>query len=408
MHIHSVRNKMMLSTFVLILVCALVVIYICNQQMETHFLQYLQDPAALAGQAGQAAGKAAGQAGQTIRGGMGSGMHHGMMGGGMMGGGMMNGMHRQMMLGAAEQNFVESYHESLWWIGFLFAGIGLVVSYFLSGNITKPLRQLSSAAEKIRQGDLKQEVPVKTQDEVGQLATVFNQMSAELAASESNRQELLANIAHELKTPLAILQGHLESMLDGVEEPEPDKLFSMQEEVMRLTRLVGDLRDLSLAQVHKLELHPQPVDVSEKTRRAADMLEPMLEEKHLQFKRELAEGLPQLQLDPDRLNQILYNLITNAIRYTTPGTTITLQTEQTAEGVRLVVADEGPGIAPEDLPHVFEQFYRGDKSRNRASGGSGIGLSLAKSFVEAQGGHIHAENRKTGGAAFVVEFPCKS
>ena len=173
---------------------------------------------------------------------------------------------------------------------------------------------------------------------------------------------------------------------------------------MRLTRLVGDLRDLSLAQVHKLELHPQPLDVSEKTRRAADMLEPMLEEKHLQFKRELAEGLPELPLDPDRLNQILYNLITNAIRYTTPGTTITLQTEKTDKGVRLTVADEGPGIAPEDLPHVFEQFYRGEKSRNRASGGSGIGLSLAKSFVEAQGGTIKAENRKTGGAAFIVEF----
>lgn len=397
MHIHSVRNKMMISTFLLILICALIVIYICNQQMETHFLQYLQDPSALAGQAGQAAG----QAGQAIRGGMGNGygMHHGMMGGGMMG-----GMHHQMMMGAAERNFVESYHESLWWIGFLFAGIGLAVSYFLSGNITKPLRQLSSAAEKIRQGDLKQVVPVETQDEVGQLAMVFNQMSAELAATESNRQELLANIAHELKTPLAILQGHLESMLDGVETPEPDKLFSMQEEVMRLIRLVGDLRDLSLAQVHKLELHPQPLDVSEKTRRAADMLEPMLEEKHLQFKRELAEGLPELPLDPDRLNQILYNLITNAIRYTTPGTTITLQTEKTDKGVRLTVADEGPGIAPEDLPHVFEQFYRGEKSRNRASGGSGIGLSLAKSFVEAQGGTIHAENRKTGGAAFIVEF----
>lgn len=397
MHIHSVRNKMMISTFLLILICALIVIYICNQQMETHFLQYLQDPSALAGQAGQAAG----QAGQAIRGGMGNGygMHHGMMGGGMMG-----GMHHQMMMGAAERNFVESYHESLWWIGFLFAGIGLAVSYFLSGNITKPLRQLSSAAEKIRQGDLKQVVPVETQDEVGQLAMVFNQMSAELAATESNRQELLANIAHELKTPLAILQGHLESMLDGVETPEPDKLFSMQEEVMRLTRLVGDLRDLSLAQVHKLELHLQPLDVSEKTRRAADMLEPMLEEKHLQFKRELAEGLPELPLDPDRLNQILYNLITNAIRYTTPGTTITLQTEKTDKGVRLTVADEGPGIAPEDLPHVFEQFYRGEKSRNRASGGSGIGLSLAKSFVEAQGGTIHAENRKTGGAAFIVEF----
>lgn len=384
MRFHSVRNKMMVSTFLLILVCALIVIYICSQQMETHFFQYLQDPSALAGQQGA--------------GGYGRGMGRGMMGGGM------GGMHHRMMLGAAERTFVESYHQSLWWIGFLFAGVGLVVSYFLSGNITRPLRQLSQAAEKIRQGDLKQEVPVDTQDEVGQLAEVFNQMSAELAANESNRQELLANIAHELKTPLAVLQGHLESMLDGVEEPAPDKLFSMQEEVMRLTRLVGDLRDLSLAQVHRLELHLQPVDLDEKVERAADMLEPLLEEKKLRFVKELAPGLPARQLDPDRLNQILYNLITNAIRYTHPGTSILLKTEPAGDRVRLTIADEGPGIAPEDLDHIFEQFYRGDKSRNRASGGSGIGLSLAKSFVEAQGGTITARNRKEGGAEFVVEL----
>lgn len=388
MRFHSVRNKMMVSTFLLILICALVVIYICSQQMETHFFQYLQDPSALAGQGGQAAG------------GYGRGMGRGMMGGGM----GMGGMHHRMMLGAAERTFVESYHKSLWWIGFLFAGMGLVVSYFLSGNITRPLRQLSQAAEKIRQGHLKQEVPVETQDEVGQLAAVFNQMSAELAANESNRQEFLANIAHELKTPLAVLQGHLESMLDGVEEPEPEKLFSMQEEVMRLTRLVGDLRDLSLAQVHQLELHLQPVDLGEKAERAAELLEPLLEEKRLHFVKNMAPSLPVRQLDPDRVNQILYNLITNAIRYTHPGTAILLQTEPVGKRVRLTIADEGPGIAPEDLDHIFEQFYRGDKSRNRASGGSGIGLSLAKSFVEAQGGTIIARNRKEGGAEFVVEL----
>lgn len=388
MRFHSVRNKMMVSTFLLILICALVVIYICSQQMETHFFQYLQDPSALAGQGGQAAG------------GYGRGMGRGMMGGGM----GMGGMHHRMMLGAAERTFVESYHKSLWWIGFLFAGMGLVVSYFLSGNITRPLRQLSQAAEKIRQGHLKQEVPVETQDEVGQLATVFNQMSAELAANESNRQEFLANIAHELKTPLAVLQGHLESMLDGVEEPEPEKLFSMQEEVMRLTRLVGDLRDLSLAQVHQLELHLQPVDLGEKAERAAELLEPLLEEKRLHFVKKMAPSLPVRQLDPDRVNQILYNLITNAIRYTHPGTAILLQTEPVGKRVRLIIADEGPGIAPEDLDHIFEQFYRGDKSRNRASGGNGIGLSLAKSFVEAQGGTITARNRKEGGAEFVVEL----
>jgi len=388
MRFHSVRNKMMVSTFLLILICALVVIYICSQQMETHFFQYLQDPSALAGQGGQAAG------------GYGRGMGRGMMGGGM----GMGGMHHRMMLGAAERTFVESYHKSLWWIGFLFAGMGLVVSYFLSGNITRPLRQLSQAAEKIRQGHLKQEVPVETQDEVGQLAAVFNQMSAELAANESNRQEFLANIAHELKTPLAVLQGHLESMLDGVEEPEPEKLFSMQEEVMRLTRLVGDLRDLSLAQVHQLELHLQPVDLGEKAERAAELLEPLLEEKRLHFVKNMAPSLPVRQLDPDRVNQILYNLITNAIRYTHPGTAILLQTEPVGKRVRLIIADEGPGIAPEDLDHIFEQFYRGDKSRNRASGGSGIGLSLAKSFVEAQDGTITARNRKESGAEFVVEL----
>lgn len=382
MRFHSVRNKMMVSTFLLILICALIVIYICSQQMETHFFQYLQDPSALAGQGGQAAG------------GYGRGMGRGMMG----------GMHHRMMLGAAERTFVESYHKSLWWIGFLFAGMGLVVSYFLSGNITRPLRQLSQAAEKIRQGHLKQEVPVETQDEVGQLAAVFNQMSAELAANESNRQEFLANIAHELKTPLAVLQGHLESMLDGVEDPEPEKLFSMQEEVMRLTRLVGDLRDLSLAQVHQLELHLQPVDLGEKAERAAELLEPLLEEKRLHFVKNMAPSLPVRQLDPDRVNQILYNLITNAIRYTHPGTAILLQTEPVGKRVRLTIADEGPGIAQEDLDHIFEQFYRGDKSRNRASGGSGIGLSLAKSFVEAQGGTIIARNRKEGGAEFVVEL----
>lgn len=388
MRFHSVRNKMMVSTFLLILICALVVIYICSQQMETHFFQYLQDPSALAGQGGQAAGV------------YGRGMGRGMMGGGM----GMGGMHHRMMLGAAERTFVESYHKSLWWIGFLFAGMGLVVSYFLSGNITRPLRQLSQAAEKIRQGHLKQEVPVETQDEVGQLAAVFNQMSAELAANESNRQEFLANIAHELKTPLAVLQGHLESMLDGVEEPEPEKLFSMQEEVMRLTRLVGDLRDLSLAQVHQLELHLQPVDLGEKAERAAELLEPLLEEKRLHFVKNMAPSLPVRQLDPDRVNQILYNLITNAIRYTHPGTAILLQTEPVGKRVRLIIADEGPGIAPEDLDHIFEQFYRGDKSRNRASGGSGIGLSLAKSFVEAQGGTITTRNRREGGAEFVVEL----
>lgn len=373
---HSIRDKLMVSTFLLILLCGLVVIYLCGRQMEDLFLRYLSMPG-------------------TMHGGT---MHGGMMHGGMMGGGM-------GMMGPSELAFMESYHQSLWWVGLFFAFLGLVVSYFLAGSITRPLRQLCQATEKIRQGKLKQEVPVTTCDEVGQLTTLFNKMSEELAENEQNRREFLANIAHELRTPLAVLQGQLESLLDGVEPPSPEKLFSMEEEVMRLTRLVADLRDLSLAEVHQLELHKKPVDLNGLLQRAAAMLTPLLEEKHLQFQVDLAEQLPLLELDPDRLNQVVYNLVVNAIRYTDPGTVITLTSRVQNGQVQLLVADQGPGIAPEDLPHIFEHFYRGDKSRNRGTGGSGIGLSLAKSFVENQGGTLTVANTQPKGAVFQVTFP---
>ena len=367
---HSVRYKMMLSTFLIILVCSLAVIYLCSQQMESQFTRYLQMPGSM---------------------GMGR----------MMGRGMMN---HHLTMGTAELEFLSTYRNTLLGVGLGFSLVGLVASYLLSGNVTRPLRRLSRAAENIRQGCLKQQVPVETEDEVGQLTQVFNEMSAELAATESNRREFLANVAHELRTPLAILQGQLENMLSGVEQPAPEKLFSMQEEVMRLTRLVAELRDLSLAQVNQLELHKKPVQVNDYLSRAADMINPLLEEKCLTIKKDLDAAVPELQLDPDRLNQVIYNLLNNAIRYTKEGTVITLTSRLEAGQVTITIADQGPGIPPQDLPHIFEQFYRGDKARQR-SGGSGIGLALARSFVENQGGTLTAENRPEGGAVFLIKFP---
>ena len=368
---HSVRYKMMASTFLIILVCSLAVIYLCSEQMESQFVRYLQMPGSM---------------------GMGR----------MMGRGMMN---HHMAMGTAELDFLQRYQHTLIGVGVGFSLVGLLASYLLSSNVTRPLRILAQAAERIRQGDLKQEVPVETRDEVGQLTQVFNEMSAELAATESNRREFLASVAHELRTPLAILQGQLESMLEGVEKPEPEKLFSMQEEVMRLTRLVAELRDLSLAQVNQLELHRQPVRINELLERAADMIQPLLEEKRLTIEKALAPDVPVLQLDPDRLNQVVYNLLNNAIRYTKTGTLITVGTALEGGSVVITIADQGPGIAQADLPHIFEQFYRSDKARARASGGSGIGLALAKSFVENQGGTLTAKNRRSGGAEFVIRFP---
>lgn len=368
--LQSVRYKMMAATFLIILVCSLAVIYLCSEQMESQFINYLHMPGSM---------------------GMGR-----MMGRGMTG--------HHMAMGQAELDFLASYHKTLFAVGLLFSFVGLVASYFLAATITGPLRRLSRAAENIRQGSLKQEVPVETEDEVGQLTKVFNEMSAELASSEHNRREFLASVAHELRTPLAILQGQLEMMLSGVESPKPEKLFSMQEEVMRLTRLVAELRDLSLAQVNQLELHRQPVQVNELLSRAAEMIQPLLEEKQLAIEKNLAEDLPVLQLDPDRLNQVIYNLLHNAIRYTKAGTVISIQSAVQSGRVVIAIMDQGAGISEQDLPHIFEQFYRSDKARQQATGGSGIGLALAKSFVENQGGTLTAENRPEGGAKFVISF----
>lgn len=321
---------------------------------------------------------------------------------------MMN-VYMNQMMGTHELAFLHSVHESLVWVGLIFVGIGLLASYIIAKNITTPLYKLIAATERIRKGNLEQNVPITRNDEIGQLTQVFNQMSSELAQNEKMRREFLANIAHELRTPLAIINGNLEAMLDGVNEPSMEKLFSMQEEVMRLTRLVKDLRDLSLAEVHQLELHKQMVDVNLLLQRAGDMLTPLLEDKDLSLHYNLDKDLPEIKLDVDRINQVFYNVLINAIRYTNPHTQIGISTEFVHEAnknfVQIQIKDKGNGIAPEDLPHIFEHFYRSDKSRSRQSGGSGIGLSLAKQFVENHNGIIFAQNNSDKGASIIIKLP---
>lgn len=318
-------------------------------------------------------------------------------------------MYMNHMMGTHELAFLHSVHESLIWVGLIFVGVGLVASYIIARNITTPLYKLITATERIRRGNLEQNVPITRNDEIGQLTQVFNQMSSELAQNEKMRREFLANIAHELRTPLAIINGNLESMLDGVNKPSMEKLFSMQEEVMRLTRLVKDLRDLSLAEVHQLELHKKPADINLLLQRAGEMLKPLLEDKDLSLKYNLTDDLPKTNIDVDRINQVFYNILINAIRYTNPHTQIIIDTnliyEQSKYFVQISIQDSGNGIAPKDLPHIFEHFYRSDKSRSRQSGGSGIGLSLAKQFVENHNGFICAENVATGGAKIIIKLP---
>lgn len=314
-----------------------------------------------------------------------------------------------MMMGPSEQTFLASVHQSLIWVGMALLVVGLGASYTLARSITIPLRNLSGAAEQIAQGNFKQKVPTETRDEVGQLADIFNRMAATLETNDNLRRQLLANIAHELRTPLAIIQGHLEGMLDGVIDTNKEQITSLHEEAIRLNRLIKDLHDLSLAEVRQLALEKMAADINQLLSRAIYMLKPLADEKEIAVVSQLADGLPEITVDTDRISQVFYNILVNAIRYSPSQSTIKVSTDRVAEGgqswLRIAISDTGPGIAPEDVPYLFDHFYRGDKSRDRKSGGSGLGLAVVKQLVEIHGGRVTVESKVGEGSVFQVWLP---
>lgn len=312
------------------------------------------------------------------------------------------------VIGLPEETFLASVHESLIWVGTGILLFGLFASYALARSITVPLLKLNSAVEKIARGEFGQKVDINAKDEVGKLAAAFNQMAEILAVNNQLRQRLLADITHELKTPLAVIQGNLEGMLDGVIEPDKEQLQSLYEETIQLNILIKDLRDLSLAEAGQLRLEKRPTDVNQIIIRAAGMLKPLADEKDINLVNELGE-LPSISVDAGRINQVLYNLLTNALRYTPQNGTIqvTTRTEQ-VDGrgwVVIAVEDTGSGIAEQDLPYIFNHFYRADKSRTRASGGSGIGLAIVKQLVEIHDGRVFVTSKLGEGTTFKIYLP---
>jgi two-component system sensor histidine kinase BaeS len=313
------------------------------------------------------------------------------------------------VMGPEEETFLASVHKSLIWVGMAVLVVGLAASYALARSITVPLRNLSRAAEQIEQGNFDQKVPLETKDEVGHLAAIFNRMAETLAINNSLRRQFLANIAHELRTPLAIIQGHLEGMVDGVIEPSTEQLSSLHEEAIRLNRLITDLRDLSLAEVRQLVLEKSVTNINQIVSRALYMLKPLADAKEIHVNCILDEKLPEISADTDRISQVFYNIIVNAIRYSPANGIIKIVTISEEIGGRLwlkiLVADNGPGIAQEDIPHIFDHFYRGDKSRDRKSGGSGLGLAIVKQLVEIHGGQVTVESKLGEGSVFQVLLP---
>jgi signal transduction histidine kinase len=285
----------------------------------------------------------------------------------------------------------------------------LAISLFVARRITGPLQQMTQASERISAGHYAERIeiaPVHATDELGQLASSINALAVALEQTERRRLEVIGNVTHELRTPIATLEGYLEGLLDGVIEPTPRTFAMLHTEAGRLRRLVDDLQELSRAEARQIPLSLQPVAPQRLVQSALEPLEEQFAEKGLQLQIDAPEDLSPVMVDPHRAVQILTNLLVNALRYTPAPGRVEVAVSREKTKVAFRVSDTGVGLSPEQLAHIFERFYRVDKSRSRAFGGSGIGLTIAQSLAQAMGGEIRVESAGLGqGSSFTLTLP---
>jgi len=285
--------------------------------------------------------------------------------------------------------------------------IGFGIASRVSRDITSPLADIMAAADRVAAGDLSIRVGENSSSQFGQLASIFNRMVEELQRIDEQRRNLTADVAHELRTPLHIIQGNLEGILDGIYQPTPEHIQMLLDETIILSRLVEDLRTLSQAESGHLPLHRQPVQVAELLADLATSFSGQADAAQITLQVETAR-LAGTTVDADllRLNQVLANLIVNALRYTPGGGKIVLRGEPTSAGVRLTISDTGQGISPEDLPHIFDRFWRGDPARSHKDGaGGGLGLAIVRQLVELHGGYIAVQSTPGVGTTFTIDLP---
>jgi len=283
--------------------------------------------------------------------------------------------------------------------------LALLLAFFSADRLLRPIHALTRAARRMAEGDLSQRVAVRGGDELALLGKAFNHMAASLQQAEQRRRALTADIAHELRTPLAVQRAHIEALLDGIYPLTPENLQPIAESNALLTRLVEDLRTLALADSGRLPLERTPVDVRPLLERTAERFAPAADARRIQIRLRSEGNCPPVPLDPGRVEQILGNLLSNALRHTPAGGLITLESACTPQHAIIRIRDSGPGISPQDLEHIFERFYRADKSRSRAEGGTGLGLTIARQLARAHGGDLRAENHPEGGALFTLTLP---
>jgi signal transduction histidine kinase len=304
-----------------------------------------------------------------------------------------------------ELRYRERTNQALLLAGLGATGMAVLLGALLARRLTRPLRQLTAATQAMASGKLEQQVPIGSEDELGQLSASFNRMSADLARASETRRQMTADIAHELRTPLTVIAGYLESLRDGVLDPDQAQFEVMYDEAMHLQRVVEDLRTLSLADAGELALNLEPLAPRALLQRAVAAYGHQAEQRQVALSVEAPPDLPPIRADGERMAQVLGNLLSNALKHTPDGGQITLAAQRQAGSVVLSVRDSGTGIAPEALPRIFDRFYRGDEGRQAQEGQSGLGLAIAKSIVELHGGQIAARSTLGEGTTLTVSLP---
>lgn len=307
-------------------------------------------------------------------------------------------------------NFRIAVREALFWAGLAALLAAGLASLLISRRVITPIKEMMEASQHIASGHFQERVSIPGDplqgDELTQLALSFNRMADQLQKTETMRRQLIADVTHELRTPLTTIEGSLEGLIDGVLIPEPETYQQIHREADRLSRLVDDLQQLSRVEAEAFTLDLQPVSIPEILTTAADRLENQFQEKGVQLTVECEESIPPVLADEGRIEQVLINIIGNALQYTPGGGHVDVSVSADQDLISFQVKDTGIGIPPEYLPHIFTRFYRVDKSRSRTSGGSGIGLTIARHLVEAHGGEIQAESSGAGeGSTFTFTLP---
>jgi len=307
--------------------------------------------------------------------------------------------------GSPGDNFLNSVNRSLLLASLVAGCVVLLLTLLLSNTLLKPIQALTIAASRMEQGDLSQRVHIKTRDEIGGLAHAFNTMAESVQQSEQLRRNLVSDVAHELRTPVTNIRGYLEALQDGVVEPDATVIASLYEEAELLSRLVKDLQDLTLAEAGQLHIHCVPFVLEDIIINAVNGLALQASDKHPTLSIDVPSNLPLVEADPQRVGQILRNLLSNALKHTPVEGNVCVSARRHENEVEVVVEDTGVGIAREHLPNLFKRFYRADPSRARATGGTGLGLAIVEQLVHAHGGRVTVESEVGKGSRFTFTLP---